>query len=46
MFYAFGQFFIDVNGLKMKDNLAIWSHWWSGPIVPLYYLEHTFDYWM
>ena len=26
-FYAFGQFFIVVNGQILKNNLAIWSHW-------------------
>ena len=24
---AIGQIFIDVNGQKLKNNLAIWSHW-------------------
>ena len=35
--YAIGQVFIDINRQKLKNNLAIWSHW-SGvaKISPFY----------
>ena len=34
IFYATGQIFIVINGQRLKNNLAIWSHWFWASWLP------------
>ena len=38
--YAFGRIYIGINGPILKNNLAIWLHWFVRSIIekPLIYL--------
>ena len=41
IFYATGQIFIVINGQRLKNNLAIWSHWFWASWLPSSSLFHS-----